>query len=65
MKVVRKMAKVLRCRDLGFDCDAVVHAHSEKELVELVKEHARKVHNIEEMTDEIIAKVRSSIKEEG
>ena len=46
------MAKELRCRDLGFDCDAVVTGENEDEIVAQVVEHARAVHG---MTDEQLA----------
>jgi predicted small metal-binding protein len=58
------MAKVLRCRDLGFDCDAVIHAHSEEEILRQAKIHAQEVHNMEAITADIVAKMRSAIKEE-
>ncbi len=43
------MAKELHCRDLGFDCDAVVTGESEDAIVEQVVAHAKAVHG---MTDE-------------
>lgn len=43
------MTKELHCRDLGFDCDAVVTGESEESIVEQVVEHAKAVHG---MTDE-------------
>ncbi len=58
------MAKVLHCRDLGFDCDGEVRAQSEAEVLEQAAEHARTVHNLQEITEEIKAKVLSAIREE-
>ena len=43
------MTKELHCRDLGFDCEAVVTGESEGEIVAQVVEHAKAVHG---MTDE-------------
>lgn len=43
------MSKELRCRDVGPDCDAVVVADSEEEIMSQVAHHARDVHG---MTDE-------------
>ncbi len=43
------MAKELHCRDLGFDCEGVVTAESEDEVVAQAAIHARDVHG---MTDE-------------
>jgi predicted small metal-binding protein len=40
------MTKELHCRDLGFDCDAVVTADSEEEILAQVVEHGQAVHEI-------------------
>ncbi len=58
------MGKVLHCRDLGFDCDGVIHAMTEDEVLQQAAEHARTVHNMTEISDEVIAKVRSVIRDE-
>ena len=58
------MTKVVRCRDVGFDCDGVVRAESEEELLAKVAEHAKNEHNINDVTPEIVAKVKSVIQEE-
>ncbi len=39
--------KVLYCRDAGFDCDAVVRAESEQEVLNQAANHAKNVHGIE------------------
>ena len=39
--------KELRCRDVGFDCDAVVHAESEEEVLAIAAQHAKEVHKVE------------------
>jgi predicted small metal-binding protein len=56
------MAKLLRCRDLGFDCDAEVHAEDEDELLRIVAQHAREVHGVEEVDDAMVDKVLASIR---
>ena len=58
------MALVVHCRDVGFDCDGVVKAETEEELLRQVAEHAAKDHGLTEVTDEIVAKVKSVIREE-
>ena len=58
------MTKVLRCRDVGFDCDGVVRAETEEELLRQVAEHAESAHGVKEVTPEIVDKVRSVISEE-
>ena len=55
--------KVLRCRDAGFDCDHVVRAESEAELLRQVAEHAQTVHGVE-VTPELVEQVKSLIRDE-
>lgn len=58
------MTKVVNCRDVGFDCDGVVRAESEQELLAKVAQHAKEVHGLTEVTEEIVAKVQSVTREE-
>ena len=58
------MAKVVRCRDVGFDCDGVVRAETEEEALNQVASHAKIVHNLETVTEEIVAKVRQVMRDE-
>jgi predicted small metal-binding protein len=58
------MEKVIRCRDVGFDCNGVIRAKTEKEALALAAEHAQKVHNVKEITPEIVDKIKSVMKEE-
>lgn len=58
------MAKVVNCRDVGFDCDAVVRAETEEEALAQVAAHAKTVHNLETVTDEIVEQVRSVMRDE-
>jgi predicted small metal-binding protein len=55
--------KVLYCRDVGFDCQGVVRAESEEELLRQVAEHAQTVHDIE-VTPELAEQVKSLIRNE-
>jgi len=57
------MAKVVRCSDVGSDCDFVARAETEKEVLEQVAEHAKIVHNLE-VSEELSEHIRSLIKEE-
>ena len=45
------MARELKCRDVGFDCDAVVVAENDDDVLAQVADHAKSVHG---MTDEQI-----------
>jgi predicted small metal-binding protein len=58
------MAKVLRCSDVGFECDRVIPAETEEEVLKQAAEHARTVHNLQEMTEEVVEKVCAAIRDE-
>ena len=58
------MAKVIRCKDVGFDCPGVIRASSEDEALRQAAEHARSAHGINNLTPEIVAKVKSVMREE-
>ncbi len=53
--------KVFRCADLGFKCDWIARTKTEDELMKLIKEHAKKCHHLNEISKEIVEKVRSVI----
>jgi len=57
------MKKSLSCRDVGVDCDYSVCADTEEEIFRQAAEHARKEHNVNEISQEMRDKVRSSIRE--
>ena len=52
--------KELRCRDIGFDCDAVVHAETAEEILAQAAAHAKQVHNVE-VTQEQAAQIATLI----
>ncbi|MFN2220693.1 MAG: DUF1059 domain-containing protein [Anaerolineae bacterium] len=58
------MAKVMKCRDVGFDCEAVVRAETEDEVLAQAAAHAQSVHGVKEITPEIEKAVRAAIREE-
>jgi predicted small metal-binding protein len=58
------MAKVLRCRDVGMDCDYEARAETEEEILKKVAEHAGTTHNMMEIPEEVLAKVRAAIQDE-
>ena len=57
------MAKVLRCRDVRPDCDAVVRGETEEEILEQAGKHVQSVHGTE-VTAELVEAVRKVIKDE-
>jgi predicted small metal-binding protein len=58
------MAKVIRCREVGVDCDFEARAESTEELMQMAAEHARNDHGMSEIPPELAAKVQSAIKDE-
>ena len=57
------MTKMYRCRDIGVDCDGVIKAENEEELMRKVAEHAKTVHGMSEISPDLAAKVKAVIKE--
>ena len=57
------MAKILRCRDVGPDCDADVKGDTEDEILEQAGAHAQAAHGLE-VIPELVEVVRSAIKDE-
>jgi predicted small metal-binding protein len=55
------MTRELICRDVGFDCDAVVQADSDEDVLAQVATHAREVHGLQQIDAETEQKVRSQI----
>ncbi len=58
------MEKIIRCRDVGFDCNGVIKAKTENEALELAAEHAKSAHGVKEITPAIVDKIKSVIREE-
>ena len=58
------MEKVIRCRDVGFDCNGVIKADTEEEALALAAEHAKAVHGVKDITPDIVKKIRSVMKNE-
>ena len=58
------MAKIIRCRDVGVDCDFEARGETEQEVLDQCAEHGRTAHGMQELTPELVAKVRAAIREE-
>jgi len=52
----------LSCREAGADCDFLVRAETENEVISLASEHACRAHNMCEVTPEFKSKAQSSIR---
>jgi predicted small metal-binding protein len=59
------MAKIIRCREVGVDCDFEARGATEQEVLDKAAEHGRTAHGIQELSPELIAKVRAAIREES
>jgi predicted small metal-binding protein len=59
------MGKVLACRDVGVDCDFVIHGKDEADIMQQAAAHAKSCHNSVQVTPQLQAKLRSLIKDEG
>lgn len=57
------MSKRLRCEDVGLDCDFAALADTREELLDVVREHAERVHGIDEITPELRQKVLDAVED--
>jgi len=55
--------KTLHCSDAGFDCQAVVKAETEEEILAQAAAHAQTVHGVT-VTAELAEQIKQLIKEE-
>ena len=55
--------KLLRCRELGFDCDQEIRAEDEGEILRQAAEHAQSVHHFT-VTPEVAEQAKQLIREE-
>lgn len=57
------MLRILYCKDAGFDCDGVIRADTEAEALRMADEHARQVYGSQEVSAEVVAKIKSAMRE--
>jgi predicted small metal-binding protein len=55
--------KTLHCSDAGFDCQGIIRANSEEEVLKQAAQHAREAHNVT-VTPELADQLKKLIKEE-
>jgi predicted small metal-binding protein len=48
------MSKLLRCKDIGVDCDFVAGGKTVEEVLKKAAEHARKDHGIKKVTKDYL-----------
>lgn len=59
----QNIMKTLHCSAAGFDCDAVIHADTNEEVLKQAAAHAQKVHGVS-VTPEMAQKIETLIVEE-
>jgi len=57
------MGKILRCRDVGVDCDWEARGATEKEVLDKAAEHGRKAHGMTQIPPDLLAKARAAIRD--
>lgn len=55
--------RVLRCRDMGFECEEVMRGQSEERVLQLVAKHALRTHAVK-MTLDLVEQVKPYISDE-
>lgn len=55
--------KTLRCRDAGFDCEGVIQAATEAEILNQAAAHAQAAHNVQ-VTPELAEQIKTLITDE-
>jgi predicted small metal-binding protein len=56
------MTKNFACSDVGVNCNWTASSENEGDLLNQIKEHAKNVHNFEEIPPELYEKVKNAIK---
>ena len=55
------MARRLRCRDAGFECDHVIRGETQEAVEREAVAHAREAHGVPQVTPELAARVRAAV----
>ena len=58
------MAKAMHCSDMGSDCTFVARGETVDEVMAVGAVHGKEVHGITELTSEMVAKVKSLIRDD-
>ncbi|HEV8177350.1 MAG TPA: DUF1059 domain-containing protein [Gemmatimonadales bacterium] len=56
------MAKQLRCRDVGLNCDFEARGTTDEEVLQKAVVHARIVHELPDVPPDLASKVRAAIR---
>jgi predicted small metal-binding protein len=58
------MTKILRCRDVGVDCDFVARGATAEEVMEKAKDHACSDHGFVGIPPELAQRVMAAVRDE-
>ena len=54
--------KELKCRDVGFDCDAVVHGETVDDVMAQTGPHAKEAHGVD-VTPEMAGQIKTLVRD--
>jgi predicted small metal-binding protein len=57
------MEKLLRCRDLGVDCDFEVWWENAEEVLKTAVDHARAIHGLKDISEKDRMRVRAAVQD--
>ncbi|MGC8670063.1 MAG: DUF1059 domain-containing protein [Candidatus Micrarchaeia archaeon] len=55
--------KSFACKDIGMDCNFTAKAKDEASLMKKIADHAKKAHNMTNIDDATMSKIKAAIKE--
>jgi predicted small metal-binding protein len=58
------MTKIMKCADVGMDCDFEARGENEEQIMARAAEHARKDHGMDNIPPEVVQKVKAVIHDE-
>lgn len=58
------MAKVLRCRDVGVDCDFEARAETVEDILKKAEAHAQNDHGFPGIPPDLLSQVKAAIRDE-
>ena len=58
------MAKVIRCRDVGMNCDFSARGETMEEVMQQAAEHAKESHGLDTIPPELIGIVKAAVRDE-
>jgi predicted small metal-binding protein len=55
--------KELHCREVGFDCEGVIRAETEEDVMTQAAAHTREAHGLDQLDEPTTQKIRSLIRD--